>query len=205
MGHGGAKGMGAKGMGGWGKLIGAIALGAIAIGPISCASAPSISPEPTVSVTPPAVPAPSPASDASRSLSPRPAARASASPATPQSTNQAAATPKTTVFIYNTDRQCLNLVSEKVVLPKPGALEAAIARILDTWDNADFDLAGYRVTVENGMARVDFRVAPGSTRQLASLSSCEQLGLLGSIRKTLMANSQWQIQEVEFTQQGKAL
>ncbi len=111
----------------------------------------------------------------------------------------------TTVFIYKADSQCLNVVPEKVVLPQADSLNRAIAHILEQWDTADFNLAGYRVKTEDGIATVDFRIAPGAPRQLASLSSCEQLGLLGSLRKTLTANAQWNIQTVEFTQQGKAL
>ncbi len=195
---------------GWGVLA------AIALGVTSCMPTPPSGPPaasvtsavPAVSPIPSSIPslAPSPISSPGLKGTPSTAASPAGGPVSPRRMReQPMSTPMTTVFIYKADRQCLNVVSEKVVLPRHDALVGAIARILETWDNADFDLAGYRVAVASGVATVDLRVAPGSKRQLASLSSCEQLGLLGSIRKTLTANSQWQIQEVEFTQHGKAL
>jgi hypothetical protein len=180
------KGMGRR----YGTLGIAIALGACA--PISSAPLTAL------------VPSVSPSQSA---IAPAKVASAKTTPAktTPAKTPTSRTPPTTTVLIYQADRQCLKVMPTKVVLPAQNSLDRAIARILDSWDNADFALAGYRVTTASGIAIVDFRLAPGAKRQLSSLSNCEQLGLLGSIRKTLTANSQWQIQEVQFTQQGKAL
>ncbi|MFM6369036.1 MAG: sporulation/spore germination protein, partial [Dolichospermum sp.] len=36
-----------------------------------------------------------------------------------------------------------------------------------------------------------------------SLSSCEQFALFGSVRKTLMSNSEWKIKDVRFTERGE--
>ncbi|MFM6472207.1 MAG: sporulation/spore germination protein, partial [Dolichospermum sp.] len=53
------------------------------------------------------------------------------------------------------------------------------------------------------VATVDIRVSPESKRQLFSLSSCEQFALFGSVRKTLMSNSEWKIKDVSFTERGE--
>ncbi len=157
--------------------------------------------------TPVPAPAPTPSPVSPSFIAPASPSSQVSQPASPSPTRppKKPSTPTTTVLLYRVDRQCLTLVPEKVVLPVQGSLDQALSRIIATWDNADFSLAGYRVKTEDGIATIDFRLAPGAQRQLASLSSCEQLGLLGSIRKTLTANSQWQIQTVEFTQQGQAL
>jgi len=117
-----------------------------------------------------------------------------------------AASPNTvTVTIYKIDSQCETLVPEKVSVSEQQPMEAAISKALAQWDTADFSLAGYRVSVdpESRVATVDLRVSPNSKRQLESLSSCEQLALLGAINKTLTGNPQWKIQSVRFTEQGE--
>jgi hypothetical protein len=84
-------------------------------------------------------------------------------------------------------------------------MEAAIGKTLAQWDTADFSLGGYRISIDpdSRVASVDLRVNPNSKRQLESLSSCEQLALLGAINKTLTGNSQWKIESVRFTEQGE--
>lgn len=166
---------------------------------LSACTAPTSTPVPSPKLSSSTTPSTTPIAPSPQAIQPtRP------SPPT-RTTTPKPSPPTTTVLLYRVDRQCLTLVPEKVVLPIQGSLDQAIARIIATWDNADFNLAGHRVKTANGIATIDFRLEPGAQRQLASLSSCEQLGLLGSIRKTLTANSQWQIQTVEFTQQGQAL
>lgn len=118
----------------------------------------------------------------------------------------AAATQNTvTVNIYKVDSQCETLVPQKVAVSAQQSMEAAISKTLAERDTADFSLTGYRVSVdsESRIATVDLRVNPNSKRQLESLSSCEQLALLGAINKTLTGNPQWRIESVRFTEQGE--
>jgi hypothetical protein len=110
-----------------------------------------------------------------------------------------------TVTIYQADNQCQNLVPKKVVIPAKNSLQAALGEVLEP-RNSDFNLAGYRVSVNsNRVATVDLRVAPDSQRTFTSLSSCEQFALFGSIKKTLTNNPAWKIKEVRFTQQGEEI
>ncbi|HEY9747903.1 MAG TPA: sporulation/spore germination protein [Allocoleopsis sp.] len=146
---------------------------------------------------------------------PTPPVKASSSPASPtrsQSLNTPANTVATaqntiTVNIYKVDSQCETLVPEKATVSAQQPMEAAISKALAQWDTADFSLAGYRVSVDpqSRVATVDLRVNPNSKRQLESLSSCEQLALLGAINKTLTGNPQWRVESVRFTEQGEEL
>ncbi|AFY36044.1 GerMN domain-containing protein [Calothrix sp. PCC 7507] len=109
----------------------------------------------------------------------------------------------TNITLYTSDVQCQVLVPQKVAVPAEEAVTGSVSKILEQRDSGDFSLSGYRVNVKNGTATVDFRVAPQSKRQLASLSSCEQFALFGSLRKTLTSNPQWKIKQVRFTQRGE--
>jgi hypothetical protein len=165
----------------------------------STISAPSPSSPPQVKASPSASP-PSASPLRSQSLNAPthpPAKSVVATTAASQST--------VTVTIYKIDSQCETLVPEKVAVSEQQPMEAAISKALAQWDTADFSLAGYRVSVdpESRVATVDLRVSPNSKRQLESLSSCEQLALLGAINKTLTGNPQWKIQSVRFTEQGE--
>ncbi len=108
-----------------------------------------------------------------------------------------------TVTIYQADNQCESLVPEKVAVPADSPVDAAVGKVLKQADSGDFDLAGYRVKFnpENGVATVDFRLLPNSKRKFSSLSSCEQLAIFGSLRKTLTDNAQLKIKNVRFTNQ----
>jgi hypothetical protein len=118
--------------------------------------------------------------------------------------NSQAATNKTIpVTLYTSDLQCQELLPQKTVVSAEEPITSAIGKILEQRDSSDFSLSGYRINVQNGVATVDLRVSPESKRQLASLSSCEQFALFGSVRKTLTSNSQWKIKEVRFTERGK--
>lgn len=114
---------------------------------------------------------------------------------------------KVPVTIYQIDNQCNNLVPKQVALSKGNTLEAAIGEVIEQENSADFDLVGYRATINNqtGTATVDLRLNPNSVRKFASLSSCEQFALFGSLRKTLTQNSQWQVKQVIFTEQGQEI
>ncbi|MCS6794155.1 MAG: hypothetical protein N3E45_01570 [Oscillatoriaceae bacterium SKW80] len=62
-----------------------------------------------------------------------------------------------------------------------------------------------RVAAKTGVATVEMRLSPNSKRQFVSLSSCEQFGLFGSLRKTLTSNPAWKIKEVRFSEGGKEI
>jgi hypothetical protein len=111
------------------------------------------------------------------------------------------------VQIYTVDHRCQTLVPSTVQVPQDQPLEGAIAAIIQSQDSGDFQIAGYRILTSQAGQRVtlDLRLAPGSRRSFHSLSSCEQFALFGSLRQTLLSNSQWGIKEVEFTDQGKAI
>lgn len=123
---------------------------------------------------------------------------------TPSSSTSKAATSKTTkVTLYTSDTQCQELIPEKVSVPAEEPVKNVVGKIIEKRDTSDLSLSGYRVNVKNGIATVDLRISPDSKRQIASLSSCEQFALFGSLRKTLTSNAQWNIKEVRFTERGK--
>ncbi|WP_245246166.1 sporulation/spore germination protein [Nostoc sp. ATCC 53789] len=123
---------------------------------------------------------------------------------TPSSSTPKAVTSKTTnVTLYTSDSQCQDFISEKVSVPAEEPVANVVSKILEKRDTSDFSLSGYRVNIKNGVATVDLRISPESKRQIASLSSCEQFALFGSLRKTLMSNSQWNIKKVRFTERGE--
>jgi hypothetical protein len=116
-----------------------------------------------------------------------------------------APSPTTTINIYKVDTQCANLAPKKVTVTAKQSLEAAIAQVLAETDSGDFSIAGYRVSQAGTQAIVDLRLPANAKRSFYSLSSCEQLALFGGIRKTLLNNSQWKIQSVQFTEKGQEI
>ncbi len=112
-----------------------------------------------------------------------------------------------TVTIYRPDSQCQTLVPEKVALPSVSTLQAAVGKVLEQRNSTDFNVAGYRVSVnpKSSVATVDMRIAPTSLRKFVSLSTCEQLALFGSLRKTLTSNQGFKIKNVRFTEQGQEI
>ncbi len=121
----------------------------------------------------------------------------------PSANTSSVANKTTNITLYTSDAQCQVLVPQKVSVPTEASVTGSVSKILEQRDSGDFNLSGYRVNVKNGTATVDFRVAPRSKRQLASLSSCEQFALFGSLRKTLTSNSQWKIKQVRFTERDE--
>lgn len=109
------------------------------------------------------------------------------------------------ITLYKLDNQCEGYVAEQVRVPDATAIEAAVGQALDQPAITDFGLGGYRVTVAQGTATVDLRLAMGARRSFQSLSSCEQMALFGSVQRTLTGNAQWQIKSVRFTHQGKEI
>ncbi|MEH1923125.1 sporulation/spore germination protein [Nostoc sp.] len=122
---------------------------------------------------------------------------------TPPSSTSKTAIKTTNVTLYTSDAQCQKLVPEKVSVPAEEPVKNVVNKILEKRDTSDFSLSGYRVNLKNGIATVDLRISPESKRQIASLSSCEQFALFGSLRKTLTSNAQWNIKEVRFTERGE--
>jgi hypothetical protein len=109
------------------------------------------------------------------------------------------------VNTYKLDDRCVKQIPERAAVSAQQPMQGAIAKVIATANNNDFSLAGFRVNVKSKVATIDLRVAPGTKRQLQSLSMCERMALLGSIRKTLISNRQWQIKTVQFTDRGKKI
>lgn len=109
------------------------------------------------------------------------------------------------VSLFTSDTQCQELIPQQVLVPAQEPVTGAVGKIIEQLDSADFSLSGYRVTVKNKVATVDLRISPNSQRQFISLSSCEQFALFGSLRKTLLSHSQWNIKNVRFTQRGEEI
>lgn len=175
----------------------------IAVSLSSCSlTAPSSdrNPPPTL-ISPTAIPTqPSP-----QIASPTPTPTNSPSPTTTAKTQLAAPEKIVLVDIYEVDSQCLKLIPEKTAVPANRSLDATISKILADQQSVDFTVSGYRVTVNDGVAVIDMRAATDSKRRFSSLSTCEQLALFGSIRKTLLSHSGWKIQSVQFTEKGKEI
>ncbi|TVQ57120.1 MAG: hypothetical protein EA366_09130 [Spirulina sp. DLM2.Bin59] len=111
----------------------------------------------------------------------------------------------TTLEIYLPDIYCESLVPRQVEATGTD-VEGAIAIVLDHFNTADFAIAGYRLSLDPAghTATIDLRLSPDS-RPFQTLSGCQQFALFGSLRQTLTNHPTWQIQEVEFTQQGEAI
>lgn len=112
-----------------------------------------------------------------------------------------------TITRYRLDNACQDFISEPWQVSKQDPVRDAVGKILLDQNFFAFDLSAYRVTIDpsSGIATIDLRLAPDSERLLISLSSCEQLALFGSLRKTLLGNTGWGIREVTFTNRGKAV
>ncbi len=130
-------------------------------------------------------------------------------PAVTKSPKSATSAPKNTIAIniYQVDNQCNDFIAEKIDLPRSNSLEMAVAKVIEKSSINEFNLTSSKVTIDpqTGIATVDFQVAANSKRRFISLSSCEQLNLFGSLRKTLIDNPDWQIKDVRFTEGGKEL
>ncbi len=140
----------------------------------------------------------------------RPSESSSSSQETPTqnkaSSSSRAVTKKTiNVTLFTSDTQCQELIPQQVSVPAAEPVTGVVGKIIEQRDSADFSLSGYRVIVKDGVATVDLRISPNSHRQFTSLSSCEQFALFGSLRKTLLSNSQWKIKEVRFTERGEKI
>lgn len=109
------------------------------------------------------------------------------------------------VSIYVMDDSCTDFKAESVQVPADQAMTKAVGALLDRHSFDEFKLSGYRVNIEDSKAIVDLRLAEDSERQFLSLSSCEQQGLFGGLEETLRQNSNWKVDQVEFTNRGKEI
>ncbi|WP_271918701.1 hypothetical protein [Microcystis aeruginosa] len=148
---------------------------------------------------------PHPTSSSIDSQTPDPTTTPRTAPKTPAATSQTPTSQTVNITLYTSDIQCQELIPQQVSLTAAEPITAAVGKIIEEQNTADFDLSAYRVQVQNGIATVDFRLSALSKRQFVSLSSCEQFALFGSLRKTLISNAEWNIKDVRFTEQGKEL
>ncbi|MBD2606144.1 sporulation/spore germination protein [Scytonema hofmannii FACHB-248] len=109
------------------------------------------------------------------------------------------------INLYTSDSECQQLIPNTVSVPAEEPATGIVSKIIEKQDTGDFDLSGYRISVKNRIATVDFRISPESKRQLVSLSHCEQFALFGSLRKSLTSNAQLNIKKVRFTERGKKI
>lgn len=110
-----------------------------------------------------------------------------------------------TVSVYTIDDQCNDFVEQSIEVPRDKAVFEAVGKAMSAVDYNAFKLASYEVSINGSTATVDMELAPGSQRQFVSLSSCEQRALFGSIEETLLNNTDWQVNAVKFTSNGKEI
>ena len=113
--------------------------------------------------------------------------------------------PTVTVTRYKIDNQCNNLIPEDLSVPAENSLDEMIGEIVSDRSNGDFRIAGYRLNLDETTKTLtlDFRLPIDSPRSIYSLSHCEQFALLGELRETLIVNSEWDIETVNFQVQGQ--
>jgi len=111
------------------------------------------------------------------------------------------------VALYIPDDQCQNYLTEEVLVPRQDDLTETVKLILAEPEIPFFELTGYRLNhdPETKTATIDLRVSRTSPRLLQSLTFCEQMLLLGSIKETLLNHPEWDIEQVEFTNRGYRL
>ena len=108
---------------------------------------------------------------------------------------------------YVPDATCDRLIPKTVTVQGDRPLEVAVGRVLVEVASDNLDLRGYRLQVntQTRTATIALRLRPGSTHKFTGLSSCEQLTLFGSVRKTLIQNPDWPIDHVIFTDGAKPI
>ena len=113
---------------------------------------------------------------------------------------------KAIVNLYQPDIECKKLIPEPVDLESDRSMDAAVRKVLQARNTADFTVSGYRISIDkNRVATVDLRLHPDSQRQFVSLSMCEQFALFGSLRETLTNYPDWEIKGVQFRDRGKPI
>lgn len=111
--------------------------------------------------------------------------------------------------IYRADLFCQTLEPQIIALNVPATrgdrqaeiqaeIQAAIGAVLKQWMGSDGEIAGYRVTVRDRVAMIDLRRDPGAVRPWVALSTCEQFALFGALRTTIVNETDWGVDRVEF-------
>ena len=111
--------------------------------------------------------------------------------------------------IYRADLFCQTLEPQTIALNVPATrgdrqaeiqaeIQAAIGAVLKQWTGSDGEIAGYRVTVRDRVAMIDLRRDPGAVRPWVALSTCEQFALFGALRTTIVNETDWGVDHVEF-------
>ena len=114
---------------------------------------------------------------------------------------------KIQLWMYsNIDSTCENYVPTKVWVSANSPATDMVGRILKKEKEKGGRmpmLKSYRVIISNSrVATVDFRISSQSQIRFSSFSSCERANLFGSLEETLTKNSQLNIREVIFTEDG---
>jgi len=122
-----------------------------------------------------------------------------------QNTKPPAESEMVTVEVYTIDDQCNDFIAQPVQVSSAKAIDEAVGKAMTAEEYNAFKLAGYQVNITGSTAVVDMQLAPGSERKFVSLSSCEQRSLFGSIRETLLNNTDWGVTSVKFTSSGKEI
>ncbi|BAZ08025.1 sporulation/spore germination protein [Calothrix sp. NIES-3974] len=168
---------------------------AIAIAGLSACNTPTPPTTPIPTQTPPESPTAPP--------SPTPTPNTPTTEPTPPTDDSQGEKKTVKAVIYTIDNECQDFVPEEVTVSAKEPVQDAVGKVIAKTETGDFRIAGYRVSISNGVATIDLRIPPESQRQIASLSSCENNALFGSLRRTLTANSQWNIKDVRFTEKGE--
>lgn len=124
-------------------------------------------------------------------------------PASPEET--ARPSDQVTITRYKIDAQCEKLLPTDLNVPTATSLDSTIKTIVGDRSNGDFRIADYRIKQDTATntVTIDLHLPPDAARSIYSLSHCEQFALLGELRQTLVANSTWKIDSVNFQVQGK--
>jgi hypothetical protein len=112
------------------------------------------------------------------------------------------------MLLFSADANCENLVSTPITTRAKNAqevLELAVTAMLPSLREAGLDATGVSLKQDGTSAELMFSVSPNSDRQLDGLSACERLNYLDALIAVLQQNPEWNIERVEFSQNGQAV
>jgi len=102
--------------------------------------------------------------------------------------------------IWPIDTMCIELIETPVDVRADYTATNLVDRFLtEAWSESSFEIVRHDVTATGGVAKVAMYHRGDSVRIVQSLSSCENLALLGGIRKTLVNDGELGIDTVQFT------
>lgn len=114
-----------------------------------------------------------------------------------------------TVRLYSPTATCDGFQTQDTVVAADKAITQVVHQVLaeQTPHLRNFELAGYRIQSGAGGKRltIDFRRTANAQRQFISLSICEQGALFGSLRRTLLENPVFAIDDVDFSENGRSI